>query len=65
MSDELSPAQAAILRQLGPLDGQEIPGGCDHCDAYQKIELVERGLWMLNVYHDDACPFLAQYEGRT
>lgn len=41
---------------LGPLDGARIPGGCDHCDAYQKVEPTMRGVWQITVRHDDWCP---------
>lgn len=44
---------------LGPLDGARVPGGCDHCDAYQTVAPVEAGVWMLNVHHDEWCPWLA------
>ena len=41
---------------LGPLDGAHIPGGCDHCDAYQTVAPVEAGVWTITVHHDDWCP---------
>jgi hypothetical protein len=37
-----------------------IPGGCDECDAEQRIEREERGMWHITVAHDDECPFLAR-----
>jgi hypothetical protein len=52
----LSPAQERILRTLGPLDGAEIPGGCDHCDAYQTVKPSGAGVWAITVHHDDWCP---------
>jgi hypothetical protein len=60
----LSPAQAHVLRLLGPLDGRKIAGGCDHCDAYQTVTLIEAGVFAMTVHHDDDCPFLAEYEKR-
>jgi hypothetical protein len=61
---KLSPGQAEIARMLAPLEGLQIPGGCDTCDAYQTVEPVQAGMWVINVHHDDWCPFLARYEGR-
>ena len=58
----LSPAQAAVARMLGPLEGARIPGGCDHCDAFQTVAPAAAGVWSLNVHHDDWCPFLAALE---
>lgn len=57
---ELSPSQSKMADFFGPLDGQKIPGGCDHCDAYQTAEPVSAGLWSVKVYHDDDCPWLAE-----
>jgi hypothetical protein len=58
----LSPSQTSIARALGPLEGARIPGGCEHCDAYQTVEPVAPGVWSLTVHHDDWCPFIAAYE---
>ena len=52
----LSPAQASMSRELGPLEGAKIPGGCDHCNAYQVVKPIEAGVWSIGVYHDDWCP---------
>jgi hypothetical protein len=47
--------------------GQQIPGGCDRCDAYQTV--IPDGLGpnahLLRVHHDDWCPALAAHQGRT
>ena len=51
-----------LVDMLGPLDGARIPGGCDHCDAYQTVQPVSDGVWMCNVHHDDWCPWLAEHE---
>lgn len=61
---DLSESQARIARQLGPLDGKRIPGGCDTCDAYQTIDAVEAGVWKISVHHDEWCPTLAAIERR-
>jgi hypothetical protein len=54
----LSDSQAAALQQLGPLDEERIPGGCDKCNSFQMVELSGPGVWMLTVYHNDDCSFL-------
>lgn len=41
---------------LGPLDGAQIPGGCDECDAYQTAHPLSAGAWVVTVHHDDWCP---------
>jgi hypothetical protein len=58
---ELSPAQAAVARRLGPLEGSRIPGGCNSCDAYQTVAPVEAGVWTISVHHDDDCPVFAAH----
>lgn len=60
----LSDSQAAVLRALGPLDGQKVDGGCVACDAYQMVTAASPGVWNLTVYHDDDCPVLAAREAR-
>lgn len=60
----ISSAQAILARMLGPLEGARIPGGCDHCDAYQTVVPLEAGVWSLNTHHDDWCPFLAEHESK-
>ncbi|MFD7246968.1 hypothetical protein [Streptomyces massasporeus] len=47
------------------LDGAVIPGGCDVCDAEQRMTQISPGLWRLTVSHDNWCPVLAAYEGRS
>lgn len=64
MSRPLSEAQAAAARMLRPLDGERIPGGCEHCTAFQTVEPVSAGVWKLTVHHDEWCPFLANVERR-
>jgi hypothetical protein len=59
-----SPSQAAVAR-LCPLDGARIPGGCDQCHAYQTVTPITSGVWILNVHHDDWCPFLRRLERRA
>jgi len=38
------------------LDGARIPGGCDHCDAYQSVRIDDLGIVRIDVHHDDRCP---------
>jgi hypothetical protein len=64
-SAALGPAQDAVARALGPLDGAVVPGGCDHCDAEQSTRPVAPGAWVLTIAHDPWCPTLATIEGRT
>jgi len=60
----LSDAQRRMQELLGPLDGAQIPGGCDTCDAYQTIEPMSAGIWTVTVVHDDDCPTLARIEAK-
>jgi hypothetical protein len=39
-------------------EGEQIPGGCDSCDAYQTVDTPTPGIHMITVHHDDWCPFL-------
>lgn len=50
-----NPASLLIRRQ----DGARIPGGCQHCDAYQVVHADFFGpdLHRLSVHHDDWCPW--------
>lgn len=52
------PHQDAIRDVLGPVDGAQIPGGCEFCEAYQTAEPAAAGVWVLTVHHDDGCPVL-------
>lgn len=38
--------------------GLQIPGGCDHCDAYQTTSKDAHGIFHITVHHDDWCPVL-------
>lgn len=46
-------------------NGMIFPGGCDYCDAYQKIKREEVNLFVLLTMHDDDCPFIIEYEARN
>lgn len=57
-AEHQSTAAYDTMRNLfGPLDGARIPGGCDHCNAYQTVTPVEAGMWNLRVHHDAWCPW--------
>jgi hypothetical protein len=53
-----------LVNMLGPLDGARILGGCEHCDAYQTVEAVKPGVWVIHVFHDEWCPVLLKMEGK-
>jgi hypothetical protein len=58
----LRPDPTNMFRRL---DGARIPGGCNHCDAYQVIASPAYGhpsITRVNVHHDDWCPVLARHE---
>lgn len=55
-----SPHNDPIVNILGPLDGDQLPGGCDSCEAYETVEPSTAGVWKLVIHHDDACPVLAR-----
>jgi hypothetical protein len=57
-------AGAHLLRVLGPLQGARIPGGCEHCDAYQTAEPIQATAWRITVHHDADCPWLAARKSR-
>jgi hypothetical protein len=52
-------AQNPASAILGALDGAQIPGGCDHCGAYQTVQAHAYGpdLHKITVHHDDRCPW--------
>ncbi|MGK5112791.1 hypothetical protein [Geodermatophilus sp. CPCC 205506] len=45
-----------INRWAASLDGAKIPGGCEDCDAFQTLHVIDRGLTRINIHHDDWCP---------
>lgn len=45
--------------------GDQIPGGCDTCDAYQTIKTVKPGIHKITVHHDDWCPTLRAMNARS
>jgi hypothetical protein len=45
--------------------GQEVPGGCARCDAYQTVREEQPGLWVLTVHHDEGCRFYRERAGKT
>ncbi len=53
-----------LVNVFGPLDGMEVPGGCEYCDAYQRFTVLGGGVYRVDILHDDWCPELARIEGR-
>jgi hypothetical protein len=51
-----TPPQAAITQWAASLDGAEISGGCDTCDAHQTVHVIDRGVTNIRVHHDQWCP---------
>jgi hypothetical protein len=47
-------------------DGARIPGGCDHCNAYQVVHADYWGpdLHRLAIHHDDWCPWFTARKAR-
>ena len=43
---------------LDALPNRPIPGGCDDCDAVQRLTTDGAGIYVLTVFHDDTCPWL-------
>jgi hypothetical protein len=41
---------------LKSLEGREVPGGCDQCNAVQRSVEVMPRVWSVIVAHDDDCP---------
>lgn len=61
-----------VTHMLDGFIGQQIPGGCEHCDAYQTIERWPdipagdgAGAFQLHVFHDDGCPTLQRHQNRA
>ena len=48
---------------LGQLEGENIPGGCSDCNAFQRFAKDEDGIWTLTTYHDNTCPWLLARKG--
>jgi hypothetical protein len=45
-----------LVNPLGSLDGADIPGGCDECEAYQTAHVEAPGVWIVEVHHGADCP---------
>lgn len=41
-----------------------VPGGCDACDARQRVRVVGDVEVVVTVEHDDGCPVLARRQAR-
>lgn len=49
----------SALEMLTELAGRTVPGGCEHCDAEQRVIMDDPapGVFTVRVLHDDWCPF--------
>ncbi len=45
---------------LDELLDQSIPGGCPDCGAIQRLTTDGTGVYMLEVRHDDSCPYFGR-----
>ena len=52
----------SVTELFDVLSGMTIPGGCDDCDAEQRIERVRHlgRVTMVVILHDPACPSFAR-----
>jgi hypothetical protein len=59
--------QHPVSAQLAALDGAEIPGGCESCDAYQTVHANDGGadLHRITIHHDGDCPRWAAIRRRS
>jgi hypothetical protein len=46
---------------LDSIVGVDIPGGCEHCNAFQRVSKVSDGVFVMGVHHDDWCPWHKQH----
>ena len=49
-----------VNRWAASIDGAQIPGGCDTCDAYQTAHVIDRGITQIKIHHDDWCSTYAR-----
>jgi hypothetical protein len=58
--------QEALRELVRQLDGAQIYGGCEECDAYQTMDEDPEhpGIIHIRIHHDDFCPFLARITER-
>jgi hypothetical protein len=47
-----------FLDRISSKPQNKIPGGCEHCDAYQTFGVLKEGIYQMNIHHDDWCPTL-------
>ena len=54
----MTPAETESPMNVIPkaLDGAVILGGCDTCNAYQRLTEEQPGFWSIGIAHDDWCP---------
>jgi hypothetical protein len=67
-----------VSEMIAPFVGKQIPGGCEHCDAYQTVKRAGdhfadvaginydlKDCWVVNVHHDDWCPWWIRHQNRA
>lgn len=57
----------ALIPQLEQLAKAKlnIRGGCDACDAYQRLRQVTDGAFVLDIFHDNGCPTYGGWDGES
>lgn len=60
MSDDVRDFFARLMAEVG---ADPLPGGCGDCDAYQRLEKVEDGIYANTIHHEDDCPTWRRLRG--
>lgn len=57
----------ALIPQLEKLAKArlDIRGGCDACDAYQRLRQLADGIFVLDIFHDNDCPVHGGWDGES
>jgi hypothetical protein len=55
----------SITDLFASLAGQEIPGGCSECSAYQTVREEVPRIFRLLIHHDNDCPVLRAAKAGT
>jgi hypothetical protein len=54
----------SVIQMLASMDGAEIPGGCETCEAYQTMSVDGYGIGHITVHHDDDCPLWQRIQAK-
>jgi len=49
---------------FGAVAGRDLHGGCDYCDAGQRLQQDAPHVWTLVIVHEDRCPKLRRARAR-